>query len=725
MRALATKFFAVSALLVAFLAWFSPYAQAGLGPEGIFLVVNRASWASQTIANEYIALRQIPQANVFYLDWRGGTDSIPVDTFRRQILGPILVQMERRLLTDQIDAIVYSSDFPYQIDLAGDLAGQQLPKEQTPHASITAATYLWQLVMSQNVNVVNLVNNQYARLAPGRAGDPPSQGFRNWYGWGPNAQVIESGGIQYRLSTMLAVTSGRGNSIEEAVGYLRTSQKADGTRPKGTIYFCETSDVRSTTRSPRFSPVVDELRKLGVQGEIVRGTLPTGKKDVAGLMAGTANFSWSSSQSVIVPGAICEHLTSFGGALAEGNGQTPLTEFLRYGAAGSCGTVVEPFSLQQKFPLADMQVHYARGSTLAEAFYQSVFGPYQLLIIGDPLCMPWAQIPEVSLDGIKPNATVSGSVELAAITKGRNVDRVHYFVDGRRVGQRPAGTIFTLRTPDFSDGYHEVCAVAITADFLETQGRQVVPVIFNNYQQSVELSVDKQDVRWDETLTLTIKAPGLAGGIVFANGHVIGNFKGEQGDIQVSARELGIGPISFLAVGISNDKPPKATTAKPVRLNIQANVPLPALKPQSLARGIRLQTAGQKSVPVQETQSADWLRTAGVKPEEAFALEGFFDVSPAAKNTVARAAADLSSQCIRQFQVRYTGALKLTVDDVVLHEGKEGDDKQIFLPIALAPGLHRLRIAGRAGAEVKLQVRYGGEGTQSINGNQFRQLTSR
>ena len=40
-----------------------------------------------------------------------------------------------------------------------------------------------------------------------------------------------------------------------------------------------------------------------------------------------------------------------------------------------------------------IQVHYARGCSLAEAFYQSVYAPYQLMIVGDPLCRPWANIP--------------------------------------------------------------------------------------------------------------------------------------------------------------------------------------------------------------------------------------------------------------------------------------------------------------------------------------------
>src|SRR5688572_8305893 len=56
---------------------------AGLGPENVFLVVNRASWASQTVANYYVELRQIPASNIYFMDWRGGTDSVSVETFRQ------------------------------------------------------------------------------------------------------------------------------------------------------------------------------------------------------------------------------------------------------------------------------------------------------------------------------------------------------------------------------------------------------------------------------------------------------------------------------------------------------------------------------------------------------------------------------------------------------------------------------------------------------------------
>ena len=78
--------------------------------------------------------------------------------------------------------------------------------------------------------------------------------------------------------------------------------------------------------------------------EILEGTVPLNRKDVQGVVMGTAVFDWKASGSTILPGAICDNFTSFGGVMTQGAGQTPLSEFLRYGAAGASGTVTEPYS---------------------------------------------------------------------------------------------------------------------------------------------------------------------------------------------------------------------------------------------------------------------------------------------------------------------------------------------------------------------------------------------
>jgi hypothetical protein len=219
----------------------------------------------------------------------------------------------------------------------------------------------------------------------------PSMPFSHDLKFAVNGSVTKAEGESYLLSTVLGVTRGRGNTVAEVLSNLRKSVKADESRPAGTVYLMTNSNVRSTTRDGLFGSVVVALKSLGVKAEIIKGTIPIKKSDVAGAVIGTASFDWKKSESHILPGAICEHLTSYGGVMRKNAGQTPFTELIRHGAAGSSGTVAEPYAIAPKFPSPFIHVHYARGATLAEAFYQSVNGPYQLLIVGDPLCRPWAQ----------------------------------------------------------------------------------------------------------------------------------------------------------------------------------------------------------------------------------------------------------------------------------------------------------------------------------------------
>ena len=77
---------------------FSAAALAGGGPENVFLVVNRKSPASLTIANHYAQLRQIPAGNILTLPWDPKAQTTDVETFRKQILLPALTAIDQRRL---------------------------------------------------------------------------------------------------------------------------------------------------------------------------------------------------------------------------------------------------------------------------------------------------------------------------------------------------------------------------------------------------------------------------------------------------------------------------------------------------------------------------------------------------------------------------------------------------------------------------------------------------
>lgn len=563
------KFWCWCFLALTIFSCFTPACHAGGGPENLFLLVNENSVASKTIANYYVELRQIPASHVLYLNWAGGFESTDIETFRQQILMPALASIRDRGLSEQIDYLVYSADFPWVVDLQKDFGEQKLPAQLAPAASLTGVTYLWQLVAARNPNVVGLRNNNYVQRASGEHNTTRSYGFRSWYGWSDQGQPLEAGGAGYLLSTMLAVTSGRGNTVPEVISYLSSAAEADGTQPKGTIYFMKNGDVRSTTRQPGFAPAVAELKQLGIQAEILEGKLPSERNDVQGLMAGSADFDWPASGSKIKPGALCEHLTSFGGVLRANAGQTPLTEFLRYGAAGATGTITEPYAIQDKFPLPAVQVHYARGCTLAEACYQSLAGPYQLLVVGDPLCRPWADIPTVVVDSIAQGDQLKGKVELLPQIRsktGVRVDRFELFVDGHRKAQTGAGQKLVLDTNTLVDGYHELRIVGIAAGPIATQARLIVPVVVANQGKQVELTGPVgAELGPTEKLSLQVKAPGATAVAIMHCGRAVGRLASDAGTVEIDAAKLGSGPVTLSAVAIGG----QAVQSAPVTVKIK------------------------------------------------------------------------------------------------------------------------------------------------------------
>jgi hypothetical protein len=563
-------------------------ARAGGGPENLFLVVNPASPDSLAVANAFATLRQVPPINVFMLPWSGSDESTTIGTFRDEILVPILRGIDARRLSPQIDCIVYAPGFPWRIDYAAELPPEIKADDRFPSGSLTGMTMLYGAVQSGVPAWLSADSNRYFRPVSFQGVPESTIGFRGWYGWGPQGELLEAGGVRYLLSVMLGVTAGRGNSVDEVVASLQSAARADGTRPAGTMYFMTNSDIRTTTRSSSFSGVVRAIEKLGVKAEITNGTLPVRKRDIAGLMAGTPNFDWRASGSAVVPGAICENLTSFGGIFTPSSSQTPLSDFIRAGAAGSSGTVTEPFSIQAKFPHPSLQLHYVRGASLAEAFYQSVQAPYQLLVVGDPLCQPWATIPEVEVvdaaDGtvLEPGRRLAGQIELepraarpaaagnAPGGSGPAADRFELFVDGVRVAQASLGEKLPLDTTELAEGHHEIRVVAIAPTPVATQGRQVVPVTVANHDdgRGLELVVEPRQVSIDGRLRIAVRGTGIDGAVIFSRGRVLGRTSQPEETIEVPADLLGRGQVVLRATGRSGPNAGEAVNAVPVTVTV-------------------------------------------------------------------------------------------------------------------------------------------------------------
>jgi hypothetical protein len=90
-----------------------------------------------------------------------------------------------------------------------------------------------------------------------------------------------------------------------------------------------------------------------------------------------------------VPGALADHLTSFGGDLLA-TSQMNILDWIRAGVTASYGTVTEPTANPSKFPQPVVLVsQYFYGNTSLEAYNKSVLVPYQGVFVGEPLARPF------------------------------------------------------------------------------------------------------------------------------------------------------------------------------------------------------------------------------------------------------------------------------------------------------------------------------------------------
>jgi hypothetical protein len=554
----------------------------------------------------------------------------------------------------------------------------------------------------------------------------PAIGFRSATNWNVRGEPdAPDKGRRYLLSVMLAVTSGRGNSVPEALGALRAGFAANGSCPKGAFYFMRNENIRSTIRDWLFPSVVEKLRSMGLAAEVDEGIVPWAKPDVMGAAIGAAEYDWKASGSRILPGAICEDLTSSGGILTAGAGQTPLTSLIASGAAGSSGTVTEPIAIEEKFPCPFIHVHYACGCSLAEAFYQSVATPYQLLIVGDPLCAPWRVAPAVVVGGLADGQIVRGTfvVKPAAPLSSAPVEQFELFMDGQRRGRVLPGRRAGADASRMLEGYHELRVVAVSGGPIEERSTTIVPFVINRGGGPPVISEPEQsEVPWDRPLRLRAERAGAAEIQFLHNLRPIGVIHGEKGDVEVNPQILGQGLCRVQCVALDAGKN-RIAASRFIELRVIPPAPSAAIEPPAeglIEKGLLLTAERSNSAALTDTRRKDWLNAAGVREGQSFTLEGYFEAP---------------EEDVYQFQVCGNVSPVLEVDSRTLRSpeaiptqaSEEGGPEIVvsppgsaawaFLPVSLAKGLHRLRVTGVGVKNPTLDIRFGGRGTQSIGGD--------
>ena len=333
MSTIAAKRCAFAALLL-IAAGFAAGARAQLQPAQLGLVVNDADPASVALGAYYAQLRGIAPAHIAHVSIPGKPHRLDAEAFAR--------------LKSEID--------------------QQLPAEARAVLFAWTAPYAVECNSLTSAYTLGFDAAQCERsCAPGR---------KNPYF---NAKALPPG---MRLSMLLPA-----EPLDVARAVAERGKAAGFSTPQAGAYFLQTSEAARNTRARFFPPSgAIPARKLTIH--TLQQDALEGVQDIMFYQTGLARVGKLETLRFL-PGALADHLTSYGGDLL-GSGQMSSLRWLEAGATASYGTVSEPCNHWQKFPHPQILLqHYLSGATAIEAYWRSVAWPAQGLFIGEPLARPY------------------------------------------------------------------------------------------------------------------------------------------------------------------------------------------------------------------------------------------------------------------------------------------------------------------------------------------------
>jgi Ca2+-binding RTX toxin-like protein len=258
-------------------------------------------------------------------------------------------------------------------------------------------------------------------------------------------------------------------------------------------------------------------------------------------------------------------LTSYGGAFGRGAGQTKATEFLAAGAAGSSGTVEEPFAIADRFTTASIFVSIDDGLTLGEAYARSIARPDMSQFLGDLLAQPYADVPIVTItSGPDPGTTVSGLVQLAAAAtldaprRATGISRLELYIDGVLAQTIEASSgAFSIDTDALADGVHEWRVVAVNNSPAESEGVALRQIVVNNRSRTASVSTTQRTVPDNETVSDFVTATTASGSVDRVElrhlGRRIGLFFGGSGSVSYESSQLAYGENWIVPVAVFTD----------------------------------------------------------------------------------------------------------------------------------------------------------------------------
>lgn len=376
------------------------FAKGALGAADVALIINELDPYSREVGAHYAAARGIPAHHVIRVRFEP-QPNLPRETFER-----LRAEVEARLPAG-IQAYALAWTRPWRVDCM----------------SITSA-----FAFGFDPALCSA-----RQCAPTR----PNPLFDGW-----SVAPFADHGI--RPAMLIA-----GESAAAARRMIDRGVAVEGGHPAGSAYLVTTPDGARNTRAPQFAATAQGLgARLPVR--LVSGSGVGERDDVLFYFTGAPHVEeveQGGRRLALRPGALADHLTSLGGVL-EGSSQMSALAWLAAGASASYGTVVEPCSHPQKFPVPAIAISsYLAGATALEAYWRSVAWPGEGVFVGDPLARPFAPVAKADgEDALRLTLHAPGAARLLLYASASPVGPFRAL--GRPVPLKPGRNQLQLRQLD-------------------------------------------------------------------------------------------------------------------------------------------------------------------------------------------------------------------------------------------------------------------------------------
>jgi len=311
---------------------------AALQPAQLGLVINDAEPNSVEIGEYYRKARGIPAANVVHVSIAQPPRRLELAQFER---------LKRQIdagLGPQVQAVLMVWTAPYAVECN----------------SITGAFSLG--------------------FDPGQCTRSCAAGKPSPYFNSNSARPFTDLGV--RLSMLLPT-----GSVEQAKALIDRGVGSGFRVTPASAYYLVTSDAARNSRT-RFFPPSGRIAAKKLTTRTLKSDALEGARDIIVYQTGSARVDKLATLGFL-PGALADHLTSFGGDLL-GQSQMSILRWLEAGATASYGTVSEPCNYWQKFSNPAVLIkRYVSGDSAIEAYWKSVAWPSQGVFIGEPLATPY------------------------------------------------------------------------------------------------------------------------------------------------------------------------------------------------------------------------------------------------------------------------------------------------------------------------------------------------